>query len=156
MERFHVFVKSKYKEFPDITIPENTYNVQYSVSTTNILLNTNSDLNGIGIILTMTKKYDPNIIKLDIGEIKAVQSGGSSDPDDNTWEQVGEKYKEVKDDLKDAIDKDVKRISVDTFLLGAIIATVLAYIMDVNIDEVFNSLIRLSNYFTRNFHEIFI
>lgn len=91
----------------------------------------------------MTKKYDPNIIKLDIGEIKAAQSGGSSDPDD-IWEQVGEKCKEVKDDLKDAIHKkDVKRIAVDTFLLGAIIATVLAYIMDVNIDEFSNSLIRL-------------
>lgn len=121
-----------YKDYLDIIMPENTYNVQYSVSTTNILLNTNSDLNGIGIILTMTKKYDPNIIKFDIGEIKAVQSGGSSDPDDNIWEQVGEKYKEVKDVLKDAIDKkDVKRIAVDSFLLGAIIATVLAYIMDV-------------------------
>lgn len=122
------------------------------------ILNTNSDLNKlIGTILTMTKKFNPTEIKLDIGEIKIVQNGGSSDPDDGLWEKVGEKFKEVKDDLKDAVNKnDIKQIVKDTITIGTIIAYILAKIMDAMGNEVSNSFINLLNKIMGIFYEIFI
>ena len=122
------------------------------------ILNTNSDLNKlIGTILTMTKKFDPTEIKLDIGEIKIIQSGGSPVPDDGLWKKVGEKFKEVKDDMKDAVHQnDAKRIVRDTITLGAIIAYILAKIMDAMGQEVSDSFINLLKKITSIFYEIFI
>ena len=61
---FMYLLNPNYKEYLDITIPENTYNVQYSVSTTNVLLNTNSDLNTLLKSPDFDKKLKKNQIEL--------------------------------------------------------------------------------------------
>ena len=61
---FMHLLNPNYKDYPDITIPENTYQVQYSVSTTNVLLNTNSDLNTLLKSPDFDKKLKKNQIEL--------------------------------------------------------------------------------------------
>ena len=120
---FMYLLNPNYEEFPDITIPENTFNVQYSVSTTNnvVYLNQNSlhDYAIITLIDFRNHPYDKPTqrtmrlaskqqMKID----QPVLNGPSGDTPNGTggMRDVGKYIKEVYDEYK-TLNSTSKKIS---------------------------------------------
>lgn len=120
---FMYLLNPNYKEFPEITIPENTFNVQYSVSTTNNVVNLNQNsLHDYAIITLIDFRNHPNdkttqrtmrlASKQQMKIDQPVLNGPGGDTPNGTggMRDVGKYIKEVYDEYK-TLNSTSKKIS---------------------------------------------